>query len=88
MPIVIDADTERLVRRLADATDATLDEAVRDAVSARLIHVTPTPPRAKKRSFEEFLAAIKRIQAEVAEMPVLDPRSPEDMLYDEFGLPK
>ena len=87
MSILIDDDTERMVYRLADATGVTPAEAVRDAVAARLEHVAP-PPRPKKLTREEFMARIRQIQDEVAAMPVLDPRSPEDMLYDEFGLPK
>ena len=85
MPIIIDYHTERLVRELANATGATLDEAIRDAVCSQLARVVPPP---KRLSREEFDAEIARIQAEVAKLPILDPRSPEDMLYDEFGLPK
>ena len=86
MPIVIDPETERLVRRLADATGATLDTAVHDAVRARLSVVEPSRV---KQSAAEFDAEIARIQAEIAKLPILDPRTPEEMLYDDaFGLPK
>ena len=83
--VILDHDTEHLVRRLANATGATLDEALRDALRARLASLTPARP---KLSADEFDAEIARIQAEVARLPVLDPRTPEEMLYDEFGLPK
>lgn len=111
MPIVIDPDTERLVRRLADATGTTLDAAVHDAVRARLSAIEP--PRVK-HSADAFDAEIARIQAEtkasgptpslpdnqhvldaiaraqarIAALPVLNARSGDDMLYDEYGLPK
>ena len=85
MPIVIDPETEHLVRRLADATGPTLDAAVREAVYARLSELEP-PPAA--RSAEEFHAALARAQARIAALPVLDPRPGDEMLYDEYGLPK
>lgn len=85
MPLVIDHETERLVRRLADATGTTLDAAVYDAVCARLAELEP--PRAA-RGAEEFDTALARAQARIAALPVLDPRPGDEMLYDEYGLPK
>ena len=85
MPLVIDHETERLVRELADITGATLDAAVGDAVRARLSQVARPRPA---RSVEEFSAALARIHAEVATLPVRDPRTADEMLYNEFGLPK
>ncbi len=42
----------------------------------------------KERRIEEFRALVKEIQDEVAKMPILDDRSPDEILgYDENGLP-
>ena len=80
MPIVItDHDTERLVRRLADVTGATLDVAIADAVRARLVDMGRRPAPG---------ASIADIQAYVKSLPIIDPRPGDEILYDEFGLPK
>lgn len=40
------------------------------------------------RTVEERIAAMRRIAARVAKLPVLDDRSPDEILgYDESGLP-
>lgn len=40
------------------------------------------------RTAEERIAAMRRIAARVAKLPVLDDRSPDEILgYDESGLP-
>jgi antitoxin VapB len=76
-----DPETDRLVRRLADATGEKITDAVRIAVSERLERVTR---RRGKASMEELLAIADR----VASKPVVDPRTPEEIIgYDENGLP-
>ena len=42
----------------------------------------------KKRSREGLAERLMQIGREAAALPVLDPRDPDEMLYDEFGLPK
>ncbi|GJG86008.1 hypothetical protein tb265_11890 [Gemmatimonadetes bacterium T265] len=79
MPIVIDPTTERLVRELADATGTMLDAVVRDAVRARLADVGRRPAPG---------ASIADVQAYIKSLPVIDPRPGDEILYDEFGLPK
>ena len=81
MPLIIDSHSERLARKLADATGTTLDEAVRDALRARLAAVDG-------RSALGRDADIRDIQAYVKSLPVVDPRPGDEILYDEFGLPK
>ncbi len=60
-----------------------MTQAVADAIREKLERI-PVP----KDDWEHRWAEIRRIQAEVAAMPILDSRSPEEMLYDEDGLPK
>lgn len=74
-------EADRLARRLADATGETITEAVTAALRQRLARETGRTP-------EGVRAAIDRIVAEVAELPVLDGRTPDEIVgYDEHGLP-
>ena len=76
-----DPETDRLVRRLAEVTGEKMTDAVRIAVGERLERVAQ---RRGKASLDELLAIANR----VASKPVVDPRTPEEILgYDEFGLP-
>lgn len=76
-----DPETDRLARALAAATGESLTEAIRRALEERLARET-------HRSRRGFDAEIRRIQEYVARLPVLDPRSAEEILgYDEHGLP-
>ncbi|HEX8375597.1 MAG TPA: type II toxin-antitoxin system VapB family antitoxin, partial [Geminicoccaceae bacterium] len=43
---------------------------------------------AELRRREEVDRRVREIQAEVAKLPVLDPRDHGEMLYDEDGLPR
>ena len=88
MAISIESEeVARLARRLADATGTSVDHAVAEALRARLAAVDEEAAAAERRlaAMQAFLAETRE---ELARLPVLDPRSPEDMLYDEYGLPK
>jgi antitoxin VapB len=37
---------------------------------------------------DDFIEKIREIQREVAALPILDSRHPDDILYDDYGLPK
>ena len=75
-------DTEKLAAELARLTGETKTEAVTKAVRDRLERVK----RARRqRSLADDLDAIGR---RCAALPILDPRSPDEILgYDEHGLP-
>lgn len=74
-------EADRLARQLAHATGETLTEAVTNALRERLVRQTGRDPSA-------VLAAVDRIAAEVAALPVLDNRTPDEIIgYDEYGLP-
>ena len=83
MPLSIkDEETDRLARELARATGESLTEAIRVALRERLA-------RERARTRPGMVAAIRRIQDRLARFPVLDARSPDDILgYDERGLPR
>ena len=80
-------EAERLARQVAEQTGDSLTEVVTRALRAEAER-TPLKPQVKPRTREEKLAFMAEIQARVAALPVLDPRHPDDMLYDEYGLPK
>ncbi len=76
-------ETERLARELAQATGESLTEAVTKALRERLLREA-----GHKGDREQIRAEIRRIQARVAALPVLDDRTPDEIIgYDEHGLP-
>ena len=75
-------ETHRRVRELASLAGETMTQAVDRAVVERLDRLT----RARNRTGR--VDKLLQIGRECAALPVLDERSPEDMLYDERGLPR
>ena len=77
-----DPETARLARELAELRGAKITTVVKEAVVAELARVR------RSRGLLIDRAAIARIQERFAELPVLDLRSPYEILgYDENGLP-
>lgn len=73
---------DRLARQLADETGETLTEAVETALQERL-------NRQHARRGGGLRARLDRLKADVAALPVLDDRSPDEIIgYDENGLPR
>lgn len=83
MPFSIkDPETDRLARALVAATGESLTEAVRIALRERL-------ERETRRGRRGITAEVRRIQERVARLPVIDPRTPDEILgYDSRGLPR
>jgi antitoxin VapB len=76
-------EADRLARALARETGETLTEAVVVALRERLGRIR-RPRRARRLEAE-----IRAIQKRVAKLPVLDARSPDEILdYDEHGVPR
>ena len=85
--IHLSEETAALARRLAAAQGLSLEDAVRQAIeqSARKAGVASQPQRQRDRSPEAIAARKARIDvivAEIAKMPVLDPRSPREIMDD------
>jgi antitoxin VapB len=85
--INLSQETEALARRLATAQSTTVDDAVRQALEerARAVGVIPQPQRPRDQSAEAIAARrgrIDRIVHEIATLPVLDRRSPSDIMDD------
>ena len=75
-------EARRLARELSEMTGETVTEAVTTALRERL-------ERKKKLKSKEGLAErLMELGRRAASLPVLDPREPDEMLYDEDGLPK
>jgi antitoxin VapB len=76
-----DPETDQLARDLAAATGESLTDAVRAALRDRLERQT--------RRGKGVAAEIRRIQARLARLPLLDNRSPEKIVeYNTHGVPR
>jgi antitoxin VapB len=75
-------EAERLAADLAALTGESKTEAVTKALKERLEHVR------KLRGRRRIADRLDEIAKHCASLPVLDDRRPEDMLYDERGLPR
>ena len=79
-----DPEADRLARELAAATGESLTEAVTKALRERLRVV-----QGDNRTDAEYLADIQKIVADYNRRPVVDSRSPDEIIgYDENGLPR
>ena len=77
------AETEKLAAKLAALTGESKTQAVTEALKERLERVTR-----RRRGAQSVAARLNEIAKHCAALPVLDDRRPEEMLYDERGLPK
>jgi antitoxin VapB len=77
------AETDRLARELAALTGESITEAVKRALAMRL------EQEQKERDVlrrERLRILLNEIRTRVAKLPVLDPRSDDEILgYNEFG---
>ena len=92
---IIDAETTRLVRELAQMTGETQTEVVRKALRERLERekaeresLDARTTEQKRREFEKAWAEIQKIQEEVRRLGLAENMLTDDDLYDENGLPK
>ena len=77
-----DPETDRLARRLARLTGKSITESVTAALRARLEH------EQRRRGKHIDRAKIAEIVAGIAALPVVDDRSPDEIIgYDDVGLP-
>ncbi|MBB3976083.1 antitoxin VapB [Rhizobium azooxidifex] len=84
MPLNIkDETTHELARQLAERTGESLTRAVRHALEEKLARLRAEKPAPR------LADQLDRIALDCAALPVLDRRSPEDIIgYDEDGLPQ
>jgi antitoxin VapB len=81
---ILSHETEVFAARLAAARQMSVDEAVRRALEV-WAHAENPPVKGRDISpaaVAERKASIDRIVAEIATLPVLDPRSPQEIMDD------
>jgi antitoxin VapB len=89
MTLPADAETERLARKLAEATGKPLPSIVREAIAAKAEAAGLTENGGPQLSRDELLARMKEITDGFASLPVLDDRTPDEIIgYDEHGVPR
>lgn len=74
--------THRRAKELARIAGESMTEAVDRAIAERLERLR------KRRNKAALVAQLLEIGEHCSKLPVLDSRTPEEMLYDEYGLPK
>ena len=75
-------NTHRQAKELARLAGETMTEAVNRAIAERLERIR------KKRNKGALVGRLLEIGRECTSLPLLDKRSPEEMLYDKKGLPR
>jgi antitoxin VapB len=85
--ISLSKESEALARRLANAQSVTVEDAVRQALEARAraAGLLPEPGRPRDLSPEAVAvrrARLDRIVDKIAALPVLDARSPREIMND------
>jgi len=75
-------EARKLAVELSQITGESVTEAVTEALRERLER------KKKLRSKEGVAEKLLEIGRHAASLPILDPRDPDEILYDEFGLPK
>jgi antitoxin VapB len=91
---ISDPKIEELAQELANRTGEDPTAAVIRALEERLerqpppASEAPLDEAAKRADRERREAEILKIVEHIKSLPVLDDRTPEEMLYDEDGLPK
>jgi antitoxin VapB len=82
--ITLAGETEALAKRLAAAQGLSIEETVKQALEEKT-RAVPELQRRRDNSpaaIAKRQANIDRIVAEIAAMPVLDPRSPQEIMDD------
>jgi len=76
-------EVERLARELAEKTGESLTGAIQTALQERSERLK------RQRKGQILLSQLREILHRVDQLPILDPRSPEEIIgYDENGLPR
>ena len=84
MPISIKSiEAERLAREVASKTGESITGAIQTSLEERLERLK------QQRRSETLVAQLEEIVRRVQQLPVLDARTPEEIIgYDEHGLPR
>ena len=85
MMIHLSRKAEALARRLAEAQSVSVEDAVLRALEASAAGGGPRAPDRRENTMAERRAKIDGIVREIAVMPVLDRRSPREIMDDLNG---
>lgn len=77
-------ETYRLAQELSQLTGEKITQAVTQAIRERIDKLHMSRQKNRQHRLEEILAVAEQCAA----LPELDPRHPDEILYDELGLPK
>ena len=82
--INLSRETEALARRLADAQKTSVDAVVRQALEARATAagILPKPRNPSPEAAATRRVRMESIVREIAAMPILDTRSPREIMDD------
>lgn len=80
-----DPEVQTLAREVARATGETMTQAVKQALRERLARLRAADEAERERRYKAIQEWVRHFRS----MPVIDPRSPDEILdYDEHGLPR
>lgn len=83
-----DPRLEEALRRLCELTGETVEEAVGKSIAQRL-EAENSPKQSGPTDREARLEHFRQMQERIAKLPILDARSPEEIIgYGEDGLPR
>jgi antitoxin VapB len=86
--ISVAPETEQLARLVAEHSGTTPERVLKEAVEARAREMGITPTGNHRPSGRPSLDRMMAISERFAAYPVLDSRSPDEIIgYDEFGVP-
>ncbi len=77
-------ETCRLAKELSRLTGEKVTQAVTQAIRERLDKLNMSKQKSRQHRLKEILS----IADKCAALPEIDPRRPDEILYDEHGLPK
>lgn len=79
--------TDNIVRRYAKIHNTSCTQAIHIAVADAMRREGHAVDEGEERQVEDFLTLVHKLQVEVAAAPMLDERTPDEILYDDDGLP-
>ena len=86
--IQLSQQTERLALEIARARGVSLEEAVKHAIEESSKEIAHPAAAGEKLMKEELIRRMEEISARCGARPLVDPRSPDELLgYDDYGLP-
>lgn len=85
-----DLETERLAKQMAEAAGKPVETILREALAAHAWGLGVIPPaQPRRRTPDQIRAALEEASARFSAMPVIDARTPEEIIgYDEIGIPR